>query len=119
MVGKWHLGHASAGDLPQNRGFDSFYGFYEAQLDYSSNRFYGITGKGGNMWHAFRDQDGPVDKSGKYMTNDLTDEALRKLRGTFSFKQPAVEDQPRYIYLPYQAPHAPVTAPNNVKDWLK
>ena len=32
MVGKWHLGHASPGDLPQNRGFDTFYGFYEAQV---------------------------------------------------------------------------------------
>ena len=53
------------------------------------------------------------------MTNDLTDEALRKLRGTFAFKKPANEDQPRYIYLPYQAPHAPVSAPSEVKNWIK
>ena len=71
------------------------------------------------MWHAYRDQNGPIDKSGKYMTNDLTDEALRKLRGTFAFKKPANEDQPRYIYLPYQAPHAPVSAPSEVKNWIK
>ena len=57
--------------------------------------------------HTYRDQDGPVDVSGRYMTYDLADKAKNLLL--------ANDERPKFIYLPFQAPHAPVSAP----DWAK
>ena len=105
MIGKWHLGHASPGDLPQNRGFDTFYGFYESQADYFTHDL--------RSRHVYRDQDGPVDKSGRYMTHDLAEKATEVLNAT------ANQDQPKFIYLPFQAPHFPVSAPDSVKEKIK
>lgn len=34
MVGKWHLGFETWGHTPQERGFDSFFGFYAGSTDY-------------------------------------------------------------------------------------
>jgi len=34
MVGKWHLGFKSWAYTPQERGFESFYGFYAGSQDY-------------------------------------------------------------------------------------
>lgn len=33
LVGKWHLGHYIRQLTPNNRGFDSFYGFYNGVID--------------------------------------------------------------------------------------
>lgn len=107
MIGKWHLGHANDATLPQNRGFDTFYGFYEAQLDYFTH-----TQDNETTTHLYRDQNGPVDVSGEYMTIDLTREAKSTLLNNN-------QEQPKFIYLPYQAPHYPVSAPESVKNKLK
>ena len=34
MVGKWHLGFETWGHTPQERGFDSYFGFYAGSSDY-------------------------------------------------------------------------------------
>jgi arylsulfatase A-like enzyme len=34
MVGKWHLGYSSDARTPLYRGFDRFYGYYNAYIDY-------------------------------------------------------------------------------------
>ena len=35
-VGKWHLGYCSWALTPTQRGFDSFYGYYNGAIDYYS-----------------------------------------------------------------------------------
>ena len=37
MVGKWHLGYNKWQITPTYRGFDTFYGFYNAQEDHYSH----------------------------------------------------------------------------------
>ena len=106
MVGKWHLGHASEDQLPHHRGFDSFYGFYEAQTDYFTHTSRGKV-------HVYRDQNGPVDKTGVYMTTDLNDQAKRILENSTN------DTKPTFIYLPFQAPHHPLSAPKSIKDKLR
>ena len=101
MVGKWHLGHASPDQLPHNRGFDTFYGFYEAEVNYFTHMM-----RDGQF---LRDENGPVDKQGKYLTNDLGDMAAKLLKNS------SPNDKPKFLYLPFQAPHAPVSALESVK----
>lgn len=103
MIGKWHLGHAAEAELPQNRGFDTFYGFYEAQVDYFTHQEQGR--------HVYRNGSDPVDVSGRYMTKDLTRQTKETLL--------ANHDDPKFIYLPYQSPHFPVSAPEEEKMKLK
>jgi arylsulfatase B/arylsulfatase I/J len=39
MVGKWHLGFSSNSHTPLNRGFDTFYGFYNGFIDYWTKQY--------------------------------------------------------------------------------
>jgi arylsulfatase len=103
-VGKWHLtppaeGHA-AGDRsmwPCRRGFDRYYGFLE-----------GLT----NQHHPhelFRDNTPVhVDRyaDGYYLTDDLTDEALRMIRDVRA-NEPA---KPFFLYFAHAAVHGPLMA---------
>ena len=113
MIGKWHLGHADVAELPHSRGFDSFYGFYEAEADYFTHtRSVGRGKPGGHAEgrHVYRNETGPVDVSGRYMTRDLTREAKKTLL--------TKNGHSKFIYLPYQAPHYPVSAPDGTKKKL-
>ena len=95
MVGKWHLGHARASQLPRARGFEHFYGNYLGAVDYFTHRR-----DGGLDWH--RDGE-PVDEPG-YATFLLANEAMRMIRA----HDPA---QPLFLFVSFTAPHAPLEAP--------
>ena len=89
MVGKWHLGD-KPGHLPNDRGFDSFYGVL-----YSNDvRPYAI----------YRDREieveAPVDQN--HLTRDLTREALAFIQSH--------SDEPFFLYLAHPMPHHPVHA---------
>lgn len=101
-IGKWHVGHQD-GYRPLDRGFDRFYGFLGAAHDYFKSSVGtdtdGAMYEGSWIW----DQDQRVDKI-KYLTDQLTDEALRFVGQAHQKKQPF------FLYLPYNAPHGPEQA---------
>jgi len=96
IVGKWHLGHTQAHQLPNARGFDFFYGHLHTQTDY-----YTHTRAGG---HDLQRNGESVHEEGSYLTHLERREAVRFLRE----RDPS---RPFLLYLPFTAPHSPMQAP--------
>lgn len=99
LVGKWHLGYAPK-FRPLRQGFDEFYGFLSGWLDYNKHTYNDET-----KW-MFRN-DEPFDEPG-YTTDLFTREAI-----SFIDRH---KNQPFFLYLPYNAPHEPLEAP---EEWMK
>lgn len=95
IVGKWHLGHYNVKQLPRSRGFGHFYGHLNGAIDY-----YTHMRDGGLDWQ--RNGVGLREKG--YTTELLAAEAERWLRTRNRTK-------PFFLYLPFNAPHAPLQAP--------
>lgn len=100
-IGKWHLGDNE--ELwPQNQGFDYFYGFSGGGHDYwGRNSANGIN---------FIQENGrkiePTDQT--YITDDFSDKAVDFINDN--------SDNPFFIYLAYNAPHAGLSAPKRYLD---
>ena len=93
LIGKWHVGKATT---PQQNGFDHFYGFINAEVDY-----YKHTGKGGRIdWQ----RDGKTVKEEGYSTYLFADEAVKLLKTRDKAK-------PFYMQVTFNAPHDPLSAP--------
>ncbi|KAL4219483.1 hypothetical protein ACF0H5_022061 [Mactra antiquata] len=100
IVGKWHLGDCNWNCTPTYRGFDSFLGYYNGMEDYYTKiRNNGID---------FHDGEKP-----------LQDTAY----STFIYAQRAqniIEEhnksRPLFLYLPFQAVHAPIEVPQRFED---
>ncbi|WNH11919.1 sulfatase-like hydrolase/transferase [Thalassobellus suaedae] len=99
-IGKWHVGDHP--DLyPPAQGFDHWFGF---------------PGGGMNYWGKAKNDIQTIYRNGKavpenelnYLTDDFTDEAIK-----FISKK---EDKPFFMYLAYNAPHAPDHA---TKEYLE
>ena len=110
LVGKWHLGHYCPQCLPQNRGFDTFYGF--------------LTGAEGYMnktWCINIQDDGPQrcgfdfydqyqstrSANGTYSTFQFRDAVNRIIESSHKSRNPF------FIYLPFQSVHGPLEVPKN------
>ncbi|MHA3772851.1 sulfatase family protein [Verrucomicrobiota bacterium sgz303538] len=94
MAGKWHLGHARRAFLPPAHGFTSFYGCYNGAIDYFTHE------RDGELdWHR---GDQTVREEG-YSTDLIGTEAVRFIR-----EAPA--GKPWFLYVPFNAPHAPFQA---------
>ena len=94
IVGKWHLGHASLAYLPLNHGFNRFVGCYNGAIDYFTH-----DRDGECDWHH---DDQTVHETG-YSTDLIGSEATR-------FIQDAPNNEPWFLYVPFNAPHAPYQA---------
>lgn len=94
LVGKWHVGTQSP---PRQSGFDHFYGYMGAEVDYFKH-----TGRSGELdWQ----RDGqPLTEEG-YSTFLLADEAIRSLE-TRDAKRPF------FLEVAFNAPHFPLSAPD-------
>src|SRR5262245_8897636 len=99
IVGKWHLGHFQRAYLPTRRGFDHQYGHYNGALDYFTH-----VRDGGFDWH----EDDEVNTDEGYTTHLLAREAVRLV----SQHDPS---KPLFLYLPFNAVHAPHQVPEKYK----
>jgi arylsulfatase A-like enzyme len=97
-IGKWHLGHAHRRLLPNARGFDHFYGHVNADIDYNSHKH-----MGGLDWQ----RNGVSVEEDGYSTTLLGNEAVRWIERRDRSK-------PFFLYLPFNAIHTPLTAPDEV-----
>ncbi|XP_046561882.1 arylsulfatase B-like [Haliotis rubra] len=102
MIGKWHLGFCKWECTPTYRGFDSYFGFYNAHEDYFNHTV--------GPYLDYRDNTLPArNYSGQY--------------SAITFAQRAVDiinrhdvSQPLFMYLPYQNVHAPIQVPKTYED---
>jgi len=96
IVGKWHLGYAELAH-PLVRGFDWFFGFLASGSHY-------LPQDGDEYIRYARIVEGrePV-KVKDYLTDVLGDQAVRFIQES--------KDEPFFLYLSFNAPHAPLQAP--------
>ncbi len=100
-IGKWHLGSA-APFHPNRRGFDFFYGMRGGGHDY----FRIDTIEGGTQPQLL-----PLERNNQpavfegYITDAFTDEAVQFIERS--------KEEPFFLYLCYNAPHAPLQAPED------
>lgn len=117
-VGKWHLGFYKEAYLPNNRGFDSFYGYLTGSEDYFTHfrcdylptppesEF--SRPEAGNQQvcgYDLRDNEVPVkDQLNVYSTQMFTNRAIDLIQNHDKSK-------PMFLYLAYQAVHSPLEVP--------
>lgn len=98
MAGKWHLGHARVQYLPNSRGFEHSYGHLNGALDYFKH-----VADGSPDWH----RNGKSLREEGYSTDLIADEAVRLIQGRD-------RGRPIFLYLPFNAPHGPLQAPERL-----
>eukprot|EP01040_Poterioochromonas_malhamensis_P020084 gene20084-23905_t len=102
-IGKWHLGHYTPDYLPTARGFDQFFGYLTGEIHYWSKLLY----SGGSYYHdmvymndtCYYPYEGTDDT--KYSTYLYGSKAVGVIE-SHDFDQ-----QPLFLYLPFQAVHDP------------
>ncbi|WP_442506548.1 sulfatase-like hydrolase/transferase [Novipirellula sp. SH528] len=99
VIGKWHLG-AAAPFHPNNRGFDYFYGFLGGGHDYFKIDLRLPVREG--YTEALERNGKPAVFDG-YLTTALCNDAVDFIKSS--------QDAPFFLYLAFNAPHAPLQAP--------
>lgn len=99
-IGKWHLGHTHARHFPNQRGFEHYYGHVNGALDYFTHKR-----EGSVDW--FRNGKTVLEEG--YTTDLLGGEAVRMI-------QQRDKSRPLFLYMPFNAPHSPMQAPEALID---
>ncbi|WP_017446609.1 sulfatase [Gayadomonas joobiniege] len=103
IIGKWHLGGAPHFQ-PNERGFDYFYGFLDGGHQYMPGEEH--VGAGGYLLPVMRNkQPAGFDE---YLTTALSKDAARFIERNHK--------QPFMLFMSYNAPHAPLQAPQKTID---
>ncbi|XP_059170879.1 arylsulfatase B-like [Physella acuta] len=138
MVGKWHLGFCNEKYTPTRRGFDSFFGFYiGSQCHYYHDKAGYVQNEDSinlslKSPHHVLVQSLLAARRRYYVTGKdfrFNDTIWRETEGTYStiaFANRAVDiikrhdpEVPLFLYLPFQAPHTPVTVPYQYSQLYK
>lgn len=112
LSGKWHLGAAEI-HRPHHHGFDHWFGFLAGCIDYYSHIFYwgmNVPGPGINPNHDLWLDNQEVWDNGEYFTHLVTRQAIHYIR------QAHAEGKPFFLYVPYNAPHYPMHAPQEYME---
>ena len=96
MVGKWHLGHTQAHQLPGAQGFEHFHGHLHTNTDYYEHAR--------ESGHDLQKNGKSVNLEGQYLTHIQAREAVR-------FIDERDPNKPFFLYVPFTAPHSPMQAP--------
>ncbi len=110
-IGKWHLGFYTWAHTPTFRGFDSFLGFYSGGEDYFTH----IAGGAYDMRSDASPECGAgcskvlSSAQGRYSTTVFSEEAVRVVESHNA-------SEPLFLYLAYQAVHAPSQVPDSYKE---
>ncbi|XP_052789577.1 arylsulfatase B-like [Mya arenaria] len=105
-VGKWHLGFYKDDYIPTNRGFDSFFGFLTGGETYYTHYLCYDNKCGTDM----RDMTHPTDAyNGTYSTTLFAEKAIDVINNHD-------EDKPLFLYVPFQAVHAPMEVPEKYME---
>jgi arylsulfatase A-like enzyme len=121
-IGKWHLGYAKWEFTPTFRGFDSFYGFYKGGEDYFSHS----SKKAYDLRYDARPNCGEgcsqiVDERGNYSTHVFTRQTIQIIQNYHNDddnddKSNEEEPKPMFLYLAFQAVHAPDQVPSEYME---
>ncbi len=103
IVGKWHLGYTGA-NTPNQRGFDEFRGMRGDML----RSYYTHVGNGDTAVDMWRNTE-RIDPQG-HATDLFTNWAIELI------DEWARGSKPFFLYLPFNAPHAPIEPP---PEWLQ
>lgn len=116
LVGKWHLGFHKKEYTPLKRGFRHHFGYWGAYLDYYNHtKKFSLQPSWRSPGLDLRRQFQPLKNySGAYLTDLLTDEAVKIIR-----RHPV--DKPLFLYVAHQAPHSadsddPLQAPDRYTE---
>eukprot|EP00039_Didymoeca_costata_P016972 m.310480 g.310480 ORF g.310480 m.310480 type:complete len:674 (+) comp16477_c1_seq1:208-2229(+) len=98
--GKWDMGMTTWGCTPTCRGFDHFYGFYNAFNDYFTHLVGGF--------QDFRNDTYPAQiATGRYMTELLTEDAIRWVQ----YVNRTTPEKSIFSYLAHESNHGPMEVP--------
>jgi len=107
FIGKWHLGYCHEGLRPENRGFDTAYGFMGAGVDYYSHD----TRFANDYWDNGVQSGDVGSNGGTYTTDDFAEQAINML----DTRVADGDTDPFYTWLSFNVPHSPVTAPTEAE----
>lgn len=113
--GKWHMGWKERAQWPTRRGFDEFVGFLGGNINSYGTQQSGVPYEDGTFGH---DHHGIHDLqfnevplyTQKYSTHLFRDFSKRFIR------QQSKTDNPFFLYVPFNAPHGPHSAPRKYVD---
>jgi len=112
-VGKHHLGYATWGHTPMGRGFKSFFGYLQGELDYYSHKVEANMSlghmEGFDLWDG---REVVRHLQGKY-TLDLYRERVHKIVHEYAQShktQKSREDNPLFLYYSHQTAHTPLAS---------